>query len=328
MARDPGAGRTTPREGHTDGGPTRSGRIAIVGRPNVGKSTLLNALLGERIAITSHHPQTTRDRIAGIVTEGEVQCVFLDTPGLQKAPKNKLGALMNAVARDAGREAEVVVFVTDDLRATPGEADLAILREVPLEKPTVLLLNKIDAVKDKAALLPALEAWSKVRDFAAIVPISARRADGTRRLLDAVKPLLPEAPKGYGDDELSDKPVRFFVAEFVREQILRNTRQEVPHGVAVVVERFEEPPRSAKKKQVTRIALAVHVDREAHKKILVGARGEMLKRIGSDARARVEAMIGTQVHLELWVRVTPDWSSRDDALRDMGYGAGTGGGME
>lgn len=294
---------------------TRAGRIAIVGRPNVGKSTLLNALLGEPIAITSKHPQTTRDQILGVVTEGEAQFVFVDTPGLHKA-KTKLGARMNALAEEAARGADVVLFMTDlapEPRPSMSEEDRAILRAIPENVPTILILNKVDRIKQKEALFPVLESFAKERELKAIIPTSALRADGTKRVLKELAELLPEGPFFFEDDAISDKPVRFFVAEFVREQILRKTFQEVPHGVAVVVERFDEAL------PVPRIELAIHVDRESHKKILIGAGGEMLKRIGIDARKRVEQMVGNQVHLQLWVRVTPGWYENESALRDMGY---------
>jgi GTP-binding protein Era len=293
-----------------------AGKIAIVGRPNVGKSTLLNALLGERIAITSPHPQTTRDRIAGVVTQKDAQFVFLDTPGLQEAPRNKLGAIMNQLARDAAREADVVLWVTDSLTPALPKADATALAALPEGLPAVLLLNKIDRLERKDELFPVLEGLGKNERFRAIIPVSARKRDGVERIFDEVRPLLPEQDPLFPEDELSDKPVRFFVSEFVREQILKKTRQEVPHGVAVVVERFEEP---TGKKKVTVIELAIHVDREAHKKILIGKHGQLLKTIGIAARERVEAMLGRQVHLQLWVRVTPGWAEREQTLRDFGY---------
>jgi GTP-binding protein Era len=293
---------------------TRAGRVAIVGRPNVGKSTLLNGLLGEPISIISHHPQTTRDAVRGVLTQQSAQIVFVDTPGLHR-PRTRLGARMNAIARKSAREADVIVFVADAAAsAAPTDEDLVLLRELAPQTPTVLVLNKVDRVKDKATLLPLLESYSKVHAFAAIVPMSAKRGDANERLLGELRALLPEGPMLYEPDTLSDQPTRFFVAEYVREQILAKTRQEVPHGVAVVVERFDEAAR------VTRIDLAVHVPRESHKKILIGARGATMKAIGTDARKRVEAMLGRHVDLRLWVRVTPDWYDRDDQMRALGYG--------
>jgi GTP-binding protein Era len=298
----------------------RAGRIAIVGRPNVGKSTLLNALLGEPIAITSRHPQTTRDRIAGVVTTpledgGVAQCVFVDTPGVHRA-RTRLGARMNQEAREGAKDADVIVFMTDvtpELRTEMRDVDKAILRTLPKGKPVLLALNKIDKIKAKEGLFPVLEAYAKSFDFQAIVPVSAIRENGMRGVLSEVAKLLPEGPPLFEDDSISDKPTRFFVAEFVREQILRKTHDEVPHGVAVVVERFDESPR------VPYIELAVHVDRESHKAIVIGAKGALLKEIGTQARARVEQLLGMQVHLQIWVRVTPGWYEKDSSLRDMGY---------
>jgi GTP-binding protein Era len=303
---------------------TRAGRVAIVGRPNVGKSTLLNALLGEPLAIISKHAQTTRDQIHGILTTNDAQYVFVDTPGLHRA-RHKLGTRMNAAAREAARGADVILFMTDvteEARTKVGAEDAAILRDLPPSVPVLCVINKIDRVKEKAKLLPLLEAWGGAHDFAAIVPVSARTKNGADRILAELHDRIPEGPPLFGEGEISDKPVRFFVAEFVREQILRKTHQEVPHGVAVTVERFEEAQAGAgskKKKGITRIDLAIHVDKESHKGIIIGARGATLKAIGTDARARVEALLGEQVHLQLWVRVTPGWYESDARLREMGY---------
>jgi GTP-binding protein Era len=293
--------------------PTRSGRVALLGRPNVGKSTLLNVLLGEPIAIISSHPQTTRDVVRGVMTRGDTQYVFLDTPGVHSA-KNRLGTWMNEAARGQAREADVVVLLVEPERGPDmNAADIKLARELE-GVPTVLVINKIDRVKDKTHLLPILAAFSEAHTFAATVPMSAKRSDGIERLLKEVRELLPEQPFLYEPDTLSDQPVRFFVAEFVREQILQHTRQEVPHGVAVVVERFDESS------DVPHIEIAIHVAREGHKGILVGAKGNMMKRIGTAARMRVEKMLGRKVHLKLWVRTTPDWMNDPAKLRDLGYG--------
>ena len=226
----------------------RAGRVAIIGRPNVGKSTLLNALLGEPIAITSRHPQTTRDRIAGILTEGDAQLVFVDTPGVHVA-RTRLGARMNQEAREGALGADVIVFITDVSsipKPTMRAEDLRIFGTIPEDKPVILVINKVDKVKPKSELLPVLEGHTRARAFAATVPMSALRESGVRDLIAEVTKLLPEGPALFDDDAISDKPVRFFVAEFVREQILRMTREEVPHGVAVVVEQFDESGRMPK----------------------------------------------------------------------------------
>ena len=302
--------------------PSRAGTVALVGRPNVGKSTLLNALLGERIAITSHHAQTTRDRIAGILTRDGAQYVFLDTPGFHKA-RHKLGERMNEVARAAAADSDVAIFMTEPstrqtaqglaVNATVREDDRAILEAIPTKTPVVLLVNKIDKIKPKHLLFPFLEAYGKERAFAAIIPVSALKSDGLDGILAEVGKLLPEGDPLYDVEELSDKPVRFFVGEFVREQVLRLTRQEVPHGVAVTVDSFDE---NAK---LVRIAVTVHVAKDSHKGIIIGDGGTMLGTVGRAARLRAEELLGRKVHLETFVRTTPGWF--DDAARliDMGY---------
>jgi GTPase len=305
---------------------TRAGTIALVGRPNVGKSTLLNALLKERIAIVSHHAQTTRDRIAGILTREGVQFVFLDTPGFHRA-RHKLGEHMNEVARAAAAECDVALFMTEpetragvdgvEVNATVREDDRAILAAIPENTAIVLVLNKIDKVKRKQVLMPLLEAYGKERALAAVVPVSALKGDGMERILGEVAKLLPESEPLYEQDELSDKPVRFFVGEFVREQILRRTRQEIPHGIAVTVESFDE---NAK---LVRISVTIHVAKDSHKGIIIGDGGKMLVAVGTAARKRAEELLGRKVHLETFVRATPGWFDDSARLADMGYAGDT-----
>jgi GTP-binding protein Era len=300
----------------------RAGTVALIGRPNVGKSTLLNALLGERIAITSHHAQTTRDRIAGILTQDGAQFVFLDTPGLHRA-RHKLGERMNEIARAAAAECDVVIFMTEpETRRTPEglavndavrEDDRAILAAIPAKTPVVFLLNKVDKVNPKQLLFPLLEAYGKERELAAVVPVSALKGDNLKAILSEVGKNLPEGEPLFDTEELSDKPVRFFVGEFVREQILRRTRQEVPHGVAVTVDAFDENPK------LVRISVTVHVAKESHKGIIIGDGGAMLKAVGRAARLRAEELIGRKVHLETFVRATPGWFDDAARLADMGY---------
>jgi GTP-binding protein Era len=324
---------------------TRSGRIALLGRPNVGKSTLLNALLGESIAITSPQPQTTRSTVRGVLTDSRVgaQYVFVDTPGLH-ASKNRLGERMNLLAREAARHADAVVLVVgpEIPRGKAEKEEAALAAELPRAR-TVVAVNKIDRLKEKAALLPRLAALGQLGEtgepgsaaFAAIVPISARREEGLGALLDELRPLLPEQPFLYAPDTLTDQPTRFFVAEFVREQVLAHTKQEVPHGVAVVVERFDESETEGsdlqgdtseastgrgRRQAVVHIELSIHVARESHKKIVIGKNGQMLKAIGTRARARVEQMVGRKVHLRLWVRATPNWMDGPGRMRELGYG--------
>lgn len=294
----------------------RAGTIALVGRPNVGKSTLLNALLGERIAITSHHPETTRDRIAGIVARGDSQLVFLDTPGIHR-PRHRLGERMNDLAAEAAAGSDVAIFMTDvgvPPESKPREEDRAILTAIPASTPTIIVLNKVDKVHPKSLLMPVLEAYGAIRsDVVAVIPVSALKRDNLEGILDEVEKHLPEGPPLYDPDEISDKPVRFFVAEFVREQVLRRTRQEVPHGVAVTVDTFEEG------KKGTKIAVTVHVAKDSHKGIIIGDGGKMLGAIGKAARERAERLLGTKVHLTTFVRATPGWFDDPKRLADLGY---------
>ena len=293
----------------------RAGHIALVGRPNVGKSTLLNALIGEPIAITSPQPQTTRDQIRGIVTTERAQFVFVDTPGLH-ASRSKLGTRMNEAAKAASSSADIVVVVVDLGRGGEpvlADADFKLVEEMSAEFKTIVVVNKIDLIKEKVKILPVLQRLSALEQVVAVIPLSARRADGLNRLLGEIEPHLPESPPLFETDSLSDKPVRFFVAEFVREQILRKTRQEIPHGVATVVERFDDSG------PVVHIDVVIHTLRESHKKILIGKGGELLKQVGTDARARVEGMLDRKVFLKLFVRVTPAWQDSDALLTELGY---------
>jgi len=310
----------------------RAGTIALVGRPNVGKSTLLNAILGERIAIVSHHPQTTRDRIAGILTveakgtRPPTQFVFQDTPGLHTA-KNRLGKRMNDLATGTAEACDVVVFVVDVSAAANAEVrpeDTKVLRQLvkeDAERAILLVINKIDRVGEKAKLIDVLAAFGSMHDFASIIPISAKKRDGVDRVLDEIAKLLPEQDFLFPDDELSDKPVRFFVSEMLREQVLMRTREEVPHGVAVTVDAYEEPnPKRKTSKAVTKIKLTIHVAKDSHKGIIIGAGGKMLVTIGTAARQRAERLIGGQVHLDIKVKATPNWFDDDARLLDLGYG--------
>lgn len=312
-------------------GPRRSGRVALIGRPNVGKSTLLNAALEQPLAIVSPTPQTTRDALLGVVHYGSAEIGLLDTPGLHR-PRTELGRRMNRTAREAARGADVVVFVTDvpvpkpgpkrpdgagrEGPLTPHMGDRTLLADITGDTPTILVVNKIDRLRDKTRLLPLLEALSRVRQFAAVVPISALRESGVTRVLDEVAKLCPERAWRYEEDALTDRPARFFAREYVREQILRATKEEVPHAAAVSIEEYTEPSPGG----TVRIEATVHVERPGQKKILIGAGGEMLKRIGTEARRRIEELNGQRVYLKLWIRVTPDWRESREQLEELGYG--------
>lgn len=306
---------------------TRCGTVAIVGRPNVGKSTLVNALIGFRLSITTPKPQTTRDRILGVLTRGEAQLVFLDTPGLHHA-RNTLGAQMNAQAEEAARSADVVVYVTEapargrpEIHPEKDETLGRVVQAAGAKTPIVLALNKVDRAKDKSVLLSLLARYQQAHEFAAYVPIAAARggeggADGLGRLLDEIAALLPPGDFLFPEDEITDRPERFLAAEAVREHVIRQTRDEVPYAVAVTIDAWEEP---ASTKGVTRIEATVHVDKDAQRKIVVGHGGERIKSIGIAARRSIEATLGRRVHLGLYVKVDPSWADDERKLAELGY---------
>lgn len=297
----------------------RAGQVALVGRSNVGKSTLMNALLGEALTIVSSTPQTTRNRILGVVKYKDAQIGLLDTPGLHR-PQNRLGKLMNSAARGAVEDADVVLFVTapvkEGSRLGVSAGDRTLLADIGKGKPTILVVNKIDLARPKQALLPVLAELSTLREFDAVVPISARDEDGLELLLREVASRLPEQGPLWPEDDLTNLPARFFVAEFVREEILHLTHQEVPYGVTVSIDSYVETGTLA------RIQATIHADRESHKPILIGKGGSRLRDIGTAARARVEALLGQRVHLELFVRVTEGWAENPARLREFGYDEG------
>jgi GTP-binding protein Era len=315
------------REAPVPDGPPRSGTVAIVGRSNVGKSTLLNAALEMPLAIVSPTPQTTRDALLGVVRHGTAEVALLDTPGIFEA-ETALDRAMNRAADDAIEGADVVVFVTavsktatqNDDALRPNKRDLELLRALPASAKVVLAVNKIDLVRDKRRMLPMLSALGEARTIEAVVPISALREDGVRRVLDEVAKLLPEGEPRYGEDDVTDRPARFFAREYVREQILLATHEEVPHSVAVTIDAWTDGVGS----RATRVAATIHVERSGQKKILVGTGGSMLTRIGSSARARLAELVGGPVHLELFVRVTENWRNAPTKLGDMGYGPRAG----
>lgn len=294
----------------------RTGRVAIVGRPNVGKSTLLNALVGEHLAIVTHKPQTTRERLLGVVTQRGAQLELVDTPGLHAA-KTALGKRMNEEAHDTLSGADTIVFVTDVTKEAPARVradDAKLLAELPKGVPVILAVNKVDRVKEKSRLFGVLDAYAQAHPFKALVPISAKKEDGLLGLLKEMRSTLSYEPPRHDPDTLTDKPLRFFAAEFVREQVLLQIHQEVPHGVAVEVERFEES------KTRIYVDVVVHVERPSHKRIVIGEGGKRLKAIGTAARARLEELAGCPVMLKIWVRVTPDWTTSPARLSDLGYG--------
>jgi GTP-binding protein Era len=278
----------------------KSGFVSIVGRPNAGKSTLLNAFVGQKVAIVADKPQTTRTSIQGVLTLPEAQIVFVDTPGIHKAdtPLNK--RLMNAV-RASLDQRDLLLFVADAFHPFEEEDRRAVDLARKAETPVVLVLNKVDLVKEKARLLPLIESYQKVFEFVEFVPVSAAKGTGLDELRRMIIDRLPEGPAYFPEDYVTDQPERFLAAELVREKVLLATRKEVPHSVAVTVDRWEVAP------NITRIYATIRVEREGQKPILIGAGGAMLKKIGTQARHEMEKLFGVKIFLDLHVRVQPGW---------------------
>ncbi|MGC2466276.1 MAG: GTPase Era [Candidatus Acidiferrum sp.] len=291
----------------------RSGFVAIVGRPNAGKSTLLNRLVGQKVAIVTSKPQTTRNRIQGIVTRPEGQIVFIDTPGLHP-PDSALGRQMMREVAAALEGIDVLLLMVDASRTLPHADDLLLDRAKRFRGKTVLALNKIDGLP-KSKLLPLIEAFHKAFEFAAIVPISALKGDGCQELLSQVVRLLPEGEPYFPEDQVTDQPERFLAAEIVREKAIQSMYHEVPYALAVKVEKFEELPK------LLRIEATMNVERDSQKKILIGRKGEMLKKIGTLARKELEELFGTKVYLGLFVKVVADWRENPQRVRELDWHA-------
>jgi GTP-binding protein Era len=297
----------------------KSGFAALIGRPNVGKSTLLNRLIGERIAIVSPKPQTTRGRILGVVTRPSGQVAFLDTPGIHQA-KGALNRFMVDTALTAAAECDVVLFLieADVSGVSPGNR-LVVDRLKQLKKPTFLVINKIDEIK-KHMLLPLIDTWRHELPFAEVMPISAMKGDGVEKLFSLVMNAMPEGEQMFPPDVYTDQAERTLVGELIREQLLRHCREEIPYSSAVLVEIFDESDRQTGNQGLVRIDAAIYVEREGQKAIVIGKRGSMLKTIGTDARKSIERMLGCKVYLALRVKLEAGWSQRADALRKLGYG--------
>jgi len=289
----------------------RTGTVAIVGRPNVGKSTLLNKIIGAHVAITSRKAQTTRHRIQGILTDRKSQFIFVDTPGYQTQHKNMLNREMNRTVGQVASEVDVVVLVIE--AAGWDERDLPVLELLPKGAPVILALNKVDKVEDKERVLAALTASGAKREFAALVPVSAEKGTQVRALLAEIRKHLPVQPAIYEADEITDRPERFLAAELVRERIFRLLGDELPYSIAVVVDNFEIEG------TMRRIACTIFVDKVQHKAIVIGEKGATLKRIGTEARHAMEALFGSKVFLETHVKVKSGWADSDAALKQLGY---------
>ena len=300
---------------HTAGEPTapyRAGYVAIVGRPNVGKSTLMNRIVGEKISITSRKAQTTRHRITGILTRPEAQLVFVDTPGYQTQHRSAMNRLMNRAVTQALHEVQGIVWVIDGMRYTA--ADEAVRKLLPAEVPVILAINKVDRIADKNQLLPFIQEMSGRHPFAAIVPVSAEKGTQVDDLVRATGEALPESEPLYGPDEMTTVSERFLASEIVREKLFRQLGEELPYAAAVEVEQFEETP------TLRRIGIRILVDKSTQKAIVIGKDGEKLKTIASDARRDMEKLFGSKVFLQIWVTVRSGWADDEAALKRMGLG--------
>lgn len=290
-----------------------TGFAALVGRPNVGKSTLMNGMIGEKIAIMSDRPQTTRNKIMGIFSTEKAQILFLDTPGIHK-PLHKLGEYMNQAAIGTLNQVDVVLFVVD-ASEKKGAGEKFIMEHLKKTKtPVLLVINKIDKIEDKNRLLGIMKSYTEEMEFAAVIPVSALEQEGFDELEEEIVRYLPEGPSMFPEDELTDQPMRAIAAEMIREKVLRNTHDEVPHAIAVEINEFKDRPNGS-----AFIRATIFVERESQKGIVIGAKGSLLKKIGQEARKDIEALTGAGVFLDLWVKVRADWRNKAKALKDFGY---------
>lgn len=293
--------------------PFRSGFVSIIGRPNVGKSTLLNSIMGEKIVITSDKPQTTRNRIKGIHNIPGAQIIFIDTPGIHRA-KSLLNKYMVAEALASIQEVDVILFLVEADAPAGSQESLVLELLAKVKTPVILVMNKIDLVP-KESLLVSIERYARLYPFREIIPVSALSGDGVAQVVALVYSYLPEGPRYFPDEILTDLPERFIVAEMIREKIFRLTRDEVPYSVAVEVESFKERPDGS----LISIAAVINVERDSQKGIIIGKKGEMLKKIGMQARREIEQLLDSKVFLELFVRVRKDWSENRQMMKEFGY---------
>lgn len=291
----------------------KSGFVALIGRPNVGKSTLLNQVIGQKVAIMSDKPQTTRNKIHGVYTTKNAQVIFVDTPGIHK-PKHKLGEFLTKVAEKTLNEVDLILFVVNADEQIGGGDKYIIDRLKQVSKPVFLVINKIDKVHPEQ-LLPLIESYRNEMEFSEVIPISAMHGNNIQSLLEQIINCLSEGPKYYPDDQLSDHPEHFIVAEMIREKVLQLTREEVPHSVAVTIEQMQR----REGKNLIDVHATIVVERASQKGIIIGKNGTMLKEIGSRARRDIEKILGDKVFLELWVKVQEDWRNRSKLLKEFGF---------
>ncbi|MGF3103753.1 GTPase Era [Rossellomorea sp. DUT-2] len=291
----------------------KSGFISIIGRPNVGKSTFLNHVIGQKIAIMSDKPQTTRNKVQGVYTTDDAQMIFIDTPGIHK-PKHKLGDFMMKIAQNTLKEVDVILFMIN-VEEGLGKGDHFIIEKLKgVKTPVFLILNKIDQIHPDA-LLPMIQQYNDLFPFAATVPISALEGNNVDSLLQLLKDQLPEGPQFYPADQITDHPERFIVSELIREKVLHLTREEIPHSIAVVIDKMERK----QEKDLIDVIATIIVERDSQKGIVIGKQGSMLKEVGKRSRVDIENLLGSKVYLELWVKVQKDWRNRSSNLRDFGF---------
>ncbi|MFF2795023.1 GTPase Era [Lysinibacillus xylanilyticus] len=292
----------------------KSGFISIIGRPNVGKSTFLNRVIGQKIAIMSDKPQTTRNKVQGVLTTNDSQMIFIDTPGIHK-PKHKLGDFMLKVSKNTLREVDVIMFMVNAEQKL-GKGDEFILEMLAGNPtPVFLVINKIDQIHPDE-LMGIIESYKERYDFAEIVPISALQGNNVENLLEALAKYLPEGPQYYPADQVTDHPERFIISELIREKVLHLTREEIPHSIAVVIDKIR---RDEENEDKIRVAATIIVERDSQKGIVIGKRGALLKEVGIRARKDIEMLLGSKVYLELWVKVQKDWRNKSTHLRDFGF---------
>lgn len=291
----------------------KSGFISIIGRPNVGKSTFLNRVIGQKIAIMSDKPQTTRNKIQGVLSLPDAQMIFIDTPGIHK-PKHKLGDFMMKVAQNTLKEVDLVLFMVNAEEGFGRGEEFILEKFQTVNTPIFLVINKIDQIHPDE-LLPIIESYKEKYDFKEIVPISALEGNNVERLLEQIKGFLPEGPQYYPADQVTDHPERFIITELIREKALHLTREEIPHSLAVVMDKMERQPN----KDIIHVMATVIVERDSQKGIIIGKQGSMLKEIGKRARVDIENLLGSKVFLELWVKVQKDWRNKMSQLRDYGF---------
>lgn len=290
----------------------KSGFVAIIGRPNVGKSTLLNALIGEKVSITSPKPQTTRWQVLGIKTLDHTQIIYIDTPGMHKEEKRAMNRYMNRIANAVILDADVIVFMID-ATSWRGEDEMVLKKLEQAEKPVILVINKIDLLTDKNELLPLMQKLQGKYNFTHIIPISATKQENIHHLEEEIAKLLPEGPQLYPDDQTTDKNIRFQIAEIIREKLIYATEEELPYVTSVEIEEFVE------EENLTKIGAVIWVEKQGQKIIVIGKKGTLLKKVGTQARRDIEKLLGHKVFLRLWVKVKENWTDNDKALRSLGY---------